>query len=216
MIDGLLYSFPRAAKETAVTFYFHGHGHRSDTLARGHDRGGTEAGWVGGRVGLGWKDFQWPGWESMKPFSHRLRSESKRYQPNAQGCFERQGEWHIWELNLAPFVQGKVGGFQLPRKQLWICASWNSLCFSPERAPSVPDKGALLFGIFRQPHLGNILFNSLCWWALVKPHVSSEQGQNSSFSLPLPSSPSLSHSHLPTLCTRLLHYESESRNGSIS
>lgn len=89
------------------------------------------------------------------------------------GVFERQGKWHIWELNLAPFVQGKVGGFSCLGNRLWICASWNSLCFSPERVPSVPDKG-FLFGICRQPSFGYILFNSLCWWVLIKPHIPSE------------------------------------------
>lgn len=127
-------------------------------------------------------------------------------------CFERQGKWHIWELNLAPFVPGKVGGFSCLGNRLWICASWNSLCFSPERVPSVPDKGFLLFGICRQPSFGYILFNSLCWWVLIKPCISSELAQNSPFSLPLSPSPSLSHSHLPTLHTLLFSFQSESWN----
>lgn len=170
-------------------------------------------GWGGafGRQALELQGFQWPD-SSMKPFSYRLLSESKRYQMNSQECFERQGKWHIWELNLAPFVPGKVGGFSCLGNRLWICASWNSLCFSPERVPSVPDKGFLLFGICRQPSFGYILFNSLCWWVLIKPCISSELAQNSPFSLPLSPSPSLSHSHLPTLHTLLFYFQSESWN----
>lgn len=127
-------------------------------------------GWGGafGKQDLELQGFQWPD-SCIKPFSYRLLSESKRYQMNSQECFERQGKWHIWELNLAPFVRGKVGGFGCLGNRLWICASWNSLCFSPERVPSVPDKGFLLFGICREPSFGYLLFNSLCWWVLIKP-----------------------------------------------
>lgn len=121
-------------------------------------QGGGQAGWV-------WEQRSPNGQtaSSVKPFLllqafQKTTDASRTCGITLKGKANGTCENWIW-LHL---FKGKVGGFSCLGNRLWICASWNSLCFSPKRVPTVPDKGFLLFGICTQPTFGKALFSALC------------------------------------------------------